>query len=452
MPHRDSQTTQQQLLDLNEALNSGAFILVRRILNQSLPPADAAHLLESSPPKVRDILWNLIDKETGGDILQYLSEEVGGEIISRLEPQELLDLTSGLDTDDIADLLQQLPDQVIQEVLRSMDSQDRQRVESVLSYPEDTAGGLMDIDTITVRADITVDVVLRYLRMHSKLPAMTDNLPVVDRDDEMVGLLEINKILVSDPAATVREVMDTDVITIRADMSELEVAQLFERHDLISAPVISEEGKILGRITIDDVVDVIHDGADHTFMGMAGLDEDEDTFAPALKASKRRTIWLFINLLTALMASYVIGLFEQTIEKVVALAILMPIVASMGGVAGSQTLTLLIRAIALGHVDGPNANWLLRREIIMGVFNGVLWATVVAAIAMWWFKDPTIGIVISLAVMINLIVAALAGATLPQLLRRFNIDPAVAGGVLLTTITDVVGFMSFLGLATVFYA
>ena len=452
MPHRDSKTTQKQLLDLNEALNSGAFIQVRRILNRSLPPAEIAHLLESSPPKVRSILWNLIDKDAGGEILQYLNEDVGGEILSRLDPQELLDLTSGLDADDIADLLQQLPDQVIQEVLRSMDSQDRQRVEAVLSYPEDTAGGLMNIDTITVRADITLDVVLRYLRMHPKIPDMTDSLPVVNRKDEMIGLLAINRILVSEPASTVREVMDTDVITIPADMDEVEVAQLFERHDLVSAPVTSDQGKILGRITIDDVVDVIRDEADHSFMGMAGLDEDEDTFAPVLKAARRRTVWLFINLLTALMASYVIGLFEATIEKVVALAILMPIVASMGGVAGSQTLTLLIRGIALGHVEGPNANWLLRRELIMGAMNGVLWAAVVSAIAIWWFGDPTIGIVIALAVMINLVVAALAGATLPILLRRLKIDPAVAGGVLLTTITDVIGFLSFLGLASLFYA
>ncbi len=452
MPHRDSNTTQKQLLDLNEALNSGAFIQVRRILNRSLPPAEIAHLLESSPPKVRSILWNLIDKDAGGEILQYLNEDVGGEILSRLDPQELLDLTSGLDADDIVDLLQQLPDQVIQEVLISMDSQDRQRIEAVLSYPEDTAGGLMNIDTITVRADITLDVVLRYLRMHTKIPDMTDSLPVVNRKDEMIGLLAINKILVSEPSSTVREVMDTDVITIPADLDEVEVAQLFERHDLVSAPVTSDEGKILGRITIDDVVDVIRDEADHSFMGMAGLDEDEDTFAPALKAAKRRTVWLFINLLTALLASYVIGLFEATIEKVVALAILMPIVASMGGVAGSQTLTLLIRGIALGHVEGANANWLLRRELIMGAMNGVLWAAVVAAIAIWWFGDPTIGIVIALAVMINLVVAAFAGATLPIVLRRLKIDPAVAGGVLLTTITDVIGFMSFLGLASLFYA
>lgn len=452
MPHRDSAATKEQLLNLNEALDSGAFVQVRRILNRSLPPAEVAHLLESSPPKVRNILWNLIDKELGGEILQHLSEDISSEFLSKMGPQELLDVTSGLDTDDIADLLQQLPDQLTQQVLHSMDSQNRQRLEQVLSYPEDTAGGLMNIDTITVRPDITVDVVLRYLRLHSKIPEMTDNLPVVNRKDEVVGILPIGKILVSDPGSTVREIMDTDVITIFADMPEVEVAQLFERHDLVSAPVVDANHKLLGRITIDDVVDVIRDEAEHSFMGMAGLDEDEDTFAPILKTTKRRSVWLFVNLLTALLASYVIGLFEDAIEKVVALAILMPIVASMGGVAGSQTLTLMIRGIALGHVAGGNTKWLIRREAVVGLISGLIWALVVALVAVWWFNDSTIGIVIALAVVINLLVAAIAGASLPMVLRTFGIDPAIAGSVLLTTITDVVGFMAFLGLATLFYA
>ncbi|MCB1663461.1 MAG: magnesium transporter, partial [Pseudomonadales bacterium] len=359
---------------------------------------------------------------------------------------------AGLDLDDIADLLQQLPDQIIQEVLRSMDSQNRHRLEQVLSYPEDTAGGLMNIDTITVRPDITIDVVLRYLRLHPKIPDMTDNLPVVNRKDELVGILPISKILVSDPSSSVRELMNTDVITITAEMPELEVAQLFERHDLVSAPVVDNNRVLLGRITIDDVVDVIREEAEHSFMGMAGLDEDEDTFAPIWKTTKRRSVWLFINLLTAFMASYVIGLFEAAIDKVVALAILMPIVASMGGVAGSQTLTLMIRGIALGHVAGANTRWLIRREAIVGLISGLVWAVVVAAVAIWWFNDKTIGIVIALAVVINLVVAAIAGASLPSILRTFGVDPAIAGSVVLTTITDIVGFMAFLGLATLFYA
>lgn len=451
MLSRDNTATKEKLQSISEALDSGAVTQVRRLLNRSLPAVDVAHLLESSPPKVRSILWNLIDRELGGEILQHLSEDISSDILSKMNPQELADVTAGLDTDDIADLLQQLPDQLIQEVLRSMDSQNRQRLEQVLSYPEDTAGGLMNIDTITVRPDISIDVVLRYLRLHPKIPDMTDNLPVVSRKDELVGILPITKILVSDPGSTVRELMNTDVITITAEMPELQVAQLFERHDLVSAPVVDANRKLLGRITIDDVVDVIREEADHSFMGMAGLDEDEDTFAPILKTTKRRSVWLFINLLTAFLASYVIGLFEDAIEKVVALAILMPIVASMGGVAGSQTLTLMIRGIALGHVEGSNIQWLIRRETIVGLISGLIWALVVAAVAIWWFNDPTIGMVIALAVVINLVAAAVAGASLPMILRYFGIDPAIAGSVVLTTITDVVGFMAFLGLATLFY-
>ena len=452
MSHRDSIATKEQLLNLTEALESGAFVQVRRILNRSLPPVEVAHLLESSPPKVRNVLWNLIDRELGGEILQHLSDDVSAEFLSQMGPQELADVTAGLDTDDIADLLQRLPDQIIQEVLRSMDTQNRQRLEQVLSYPEDTAGGLMNIDTITVRPDITIDVVLRYLRLHPKIPDMTDALPVVNRKDEVIGILPIGKILVSDPGSTVREIMNTDVITITAEMPETQVAQLFERHDLVSAPVVDKDNRIIGRITIDDVVDVIRDDAEHSFMGMAGLDEDEDTFAPILKTTKRRSVWLFVNLLTALLASYVIGLFEHAIEKVVALAILMPIVASMGGVAGSQTLTLMIRGIALGHVAGSNTRWLIQREAVVGLISGLVWALVVALVATWWFNDNTIGIVIALAVVINLMVACTAGASLPMILRTFGIDPAIAGSVILTTITDVVGFMAFLGLATLFYA
>ncbi len=448
----DTMKTTSQLNYLNKALNSGAFVQVRRILNHGMPAAEVAHLLESSPPKARSILWNLIDRETGGEVLHHLSEEVSGEILNRMAPQELADVTADLDIDDIADLLQQLPDQVIQEVLISMDAQNRERVKAVLSYPEDSAGGLMNVDTITVRADISLDVVLRYLRMHPKIPEMTDNLPVVSRSGIVVGILPINKLLASDPTAIVRNTMDTDVFTITADMPEMEVARLFERHDLVSTPVVDEEGRLLGRITIDDVVDVIRDEAEHSLMGMAGLDEDEDTFAPIIKTAKRRSVWLFINLLTALLASYVIGLFETTIDKVVALAILMPIVASMGGVAGSQTLTLIIRGTALGHIQDSNTRWLIRRELIVGLISGLLWASVVALIAVWWFGETTIGIIIALAVVINLVVAALAGSLLPGLLHRLNIDPAIAGSVLLTTITDVVGFMAFLGLAAIFYA
>ncbi|MDX1633867.1 MAG: magnesium transporter [Marinobacter sp.] len=442
----------QRLRSLSEALDSGALQQVSRILNGGLSPSDIAHLLESSPPRQRALLWNLVDKNLEGEVLQYLNDDIRGYFLSKLNAQELASIIEDFESDDLADLLQQLPDTVIQEVLDTMDEQDRQRVEEVLSYPEDTAGGLMNTDTITVRPDLTIDVVLRYLRRHRSLPPMTDSLIVVSRRDEYIGVLGITKMLVSNPAATVREVMDTDIEPIPVTMADTQVATLFERYDLISAPVVGEGRKLLGRITIDDVVDVIRDDADHSLMSMAGLDEDEDTFAPVMKTTRRRAVWLGINLITAFIASAVIGIFEGTIEKVVALAVLMPIVASMGGIAGSQTLTLVIRGMAVGQISGANVGWLLNREFLAGAMNGLLWALVVSVAATAWFRDPLIGVVIAAALIINLIAAALVGTVLPIFLKSRNIDPALAGGVILTTVTDVVGFMAFLGLATIFYA
>ena len=446
------QRQSNKLKSLGAALETGALTQVRRILNSDLQAADVAHLLESSPPKERNLLWSLIDEENEGEVLQNLSDELQSWVLNRMSVQEVANAMTDLDTDDIADLLQNLPNTVTQEVLTTMDSQDRARIEAVLSYPEDSAGGLMNTDTVTVRPDITLEVVLRYLRRHRSLPEMTDNLLVVNRHDEFIGILPINKILVSDTDTTVREVMSTDIITIRATMEDTGVAQIFERHDLVSAPVVDEKnGKLLGRITIDDVVDVIREDADHSLMSMAGLDEDEDTFAPALKTSRRRAVWLGINLMTAFLASAVIGLFQATIDQVVALAVLMPIVASMGGIAGSQTLTLIIRGQAVGHIDSSNVRWLLSREFLVGSSNGILWAVVVASATYFWFSDIKISIIIGAAIIINLIVAVMAGAFLPLWLKRMNIDPALAGSVLLTTITDVVGFFAFLGLAAGFY-
>ncbi len=436
---------------LTNAMDSGSFAQVRRMLNRGLPAQDVAHLLESSPPKERDVLWNLIEPEFQGEVLQHLVDDIQAIYLKRMNPEEFLTATEGLDTDDIADLLQQLPDTLIQEVLVSMDAQDRHRVEAVLSYPEDTAGGLMNTDTITVRPDISLDVVMRYLRRHESLPDSTDSVLVVSRGDHFIGTLPIIRLLVSDPSITVREVMDTDTIVIPADMPDSDVANLFEKFDLISAPVVDDEGTLLGRITIDDVVDVIREDADHSLMSMAGLDEDEDTFSPVLITAKRRAVWLGINLLTAFLASAVIGLFDATIEKVVALAVLMPIVASMGGIAGSQTLTVVIRGMALGHISSSNTPWLLNREFIVGLINGTIWALVVAGVAILWFDDLILGFIIGSAIIINLLVAVLAGAALPLALKWMKIDPALAGSVLLTTVTDVIGFMAFLGLATAFY-
>ncbi|OUS41312.1 magnesium transporter [Oleispira antarctica] len=448
---QQNQRAKAKLHSINTALESGGLLEVKRTINTGLAPAEVAHLIESSPPKVRKMIWELIEKENEGEVLQHLSDEISASFLNEMSAAQLVDLTSELDTDDVADLLQQLPAHVSNDVLRGMDSEDRNRLEAVLSYPEDSAGGLMNTDTVTVRADIKLDVVLRYLRRHRSLPEMTDNLLVINRSFEFIGILPINKLLVSDLNQTVREVMTTDTQIIHANMDEEDVAKIFERHDLVSAPVIDSAGKLIGRITIDDVVDVIRDTADHSLMSMAGLDEEEDTFAPALKTGRRRAVWLGINLVTAFIASAVIGLFDQTIERLVALAVLMPIVASMGGIAGSQVLTLVIRGQALGHISSRNVTWLMNRELAVGFFNGLLWAAVIAAITFFWFNDPQLAWIIGAAIIINFIVAALSGAALPIILKRHNIDPALAGSVVLTTITDVVGFFSFLGLASIFY-
>jgi magnesium transporter len=447
----DTLPIQEHLEEFNQALGSGTFVQIRRLLD-SLRASEVADLLEASPPKTRDVLWQLIKKSREGDILQELSDELRSHFLKEMETHEVVALTEGLETDNIADILQQLPDQVTREVLESMSHQDRERVESVIDYPEDTAGGLMNTDVITVRPKITLDVVMRYLRRHETLPAMTDNIFVVNRHDQLVGILPIRKLLVTDPNITVREVMKTELEGIPAEMDDSEVANLFERHDWVSAPVVGKDNKLLGRITIDDVVDVIREDADHSLMSMAGLDEDEDTFAPIFKTWPRRAVWLSVNLLTAFAAASVINLFQDSIEKVVALAVLMPIVASMGGVAGTQALTVVIRGMALGQIGHNNRQWLVNRELLIGLLNGLCWSLVIAIAASLWFGDPKLGMIIAAAIVINMTIAGLAGSALPLILKALNIDPALAGGMALTTVTDVMGFLSFLGLATWFYA
>ena len=447
------ESNQANLERINLALSQGAIARARQLINEDLAAPDIAHLLSSVPPKQRTILWNLVEaEELAADVLAYLGEEERSEIVARLEPEELANLIESFEFDDKVDLLQELPESVIEEVLLSMDSQDRQRVEDVLSYDEDSAGGLMNTDVVTVRPDITVDVVLRYIRRYRELPPMTDNLWVVNRRDEFIGQVPISKILISDHNTTIREIMQTEVEPLIVSTHEDEVAQRFERLDLVSAPVVNESGKLLGRITIDDVVDVIRASADHSLMSQAGLDEDEDIFAPLVRTVKRRSVWLGINLLTAFLASGVIGMFEATLEQVVALAILMPVVASMGGIAGTQALTIVIRGMALGRVGSANIRALVSREVLIGTANGLFWSLVVGFAAFLWFGDFTLGYVIALAIIVNLIVAAVVGTLLPGYLKSLQIDPALAGGVILTTVTDVVGFFCFLGIATLVYA
>jgi len=333
-----------------------------------------------------------------------------------------------------------------------LDASDRARLEAVLSYPEDTAGGLMNTDTITVRPRHAIEIVLRYLRLRKELPRTTDALIVVNSREEYVGLLPVAKLLTADPSVTVREVMDSEAEVIAVDLPDTDVARIFSEHDLISAPVVDAAGKLLGRITIDDVVDVIIEDADEAVLARAGLDLEEDTFAPILKSARRRAVWLSINLATAFLAAAVINIFEETIAKVVALAVLMPIVASMGGIAGTQTLTLVIRGIAVGQIGRANLPYLVNREFVVAILNGLLLASLVAVVAAIAFDDVILGGVIALAMIINLMVAAISGSLLPSILVAMRIDPAIAGGVVLTTITDVTGFFVFLGLATWAYA
>jgi magnesium transporter len=434
---------------LNDALENGVSTELRSMLN-SLPAADSAHLLESSPPKLRSLLWRLIDREQEGYVLQELSDEVRHFFLNRMNIAELKSILDGKDVDDIADLLQQLPDTITRKVLDSMDYQDRQRVEEVLVYPEDSAGGLMNVDTITVRSDVTVDVVLRYLRQHKNIPKNTDSILVVNRNNQYIGILPITLLLSTDAENMVSNILLKDIKPIEANMKSSQVALLFERQDLVSAPVVDKNGKLLGRITIDDVVDVIREDAEHSMMSMAGLDDDEDTFAAPLKTARRRAVWLGINLVTAFIAASVIGFFQETINHLVALAVLMPIVAGMGGNAGSQTLTLVVRGMALGQISKNNLRWLISREFISGLLNGLLWGVIIGIISWLWFQNIKVSIIICCAITINLSMAVIVGAYLPVVLKSFGIDPALAGSILLTTITDVIGFFSFLGLASVF--
>ena len=434
---------------IDVALRAETLVDVAGILAE-MSPGDVAYLISSSPPDYRDVLLGLLEPEQEAQVVNELPDDLRNATLIDRAPEALAEIVGQLDDDDVVDILHELPDEVTGQVLAIMDEQYRQRLQTVLSFPDDVAGGLMSTDTITIRADLTLDVVLRYLRRHAEIPTNTDNLIVVNRNDRFVGLLPIGTVLVSDPAVSVREMMITDQEAINAGTPATEVARRFERNDWISAPVVDDSGQLLGRITIDDVVDVIMEEADHSLTSLAGLAE-EDTFAPVWHSAPRRAVWLGLNLVTALLASSVINLFQDTIEKVVALAVLMPIVASMGGIAGTQSLTILIRAMAMGQISDRNQLWLVGRESLVGLLNGLLWAAVIAATASIWFGDIVLGAIIACAMLINLVTAGLTGAGLPILLRRLRVDPALAGGVLVTTITDVVGFLAFLGLATLFY-
>ena len=416
----------------------------------AMHPAEIANLIESLPPAQREVVWNFVEPEIEGDVLVELSDDVRQAMIDGMDAEELLAAAEGMELDDLADLVGDLPETVSLQLVKSMDAQDRDRLNTVLAHEPDTAGGLMNTDTVSVRADVTVEVVLRYLRMRGELPDKTDRLFVAARDDVYLGTVALTRLLTEDPEKPIGDILDTDTTRITLDTNAHEVARLFQDRDLVSAAVVDGAGKLVGRITVDDVVDVIREEAAHEVMAASGLRDEEDVFAGIVPSTRRRLLWLGINLVTAFLAGAVVSRFEGTIEKVAALAALMPIVASMGGIAGTQTVTLIIRGIALGQVEWVNARWLLWKEIAVGGLNGIIWAVVVGSVTIVWFGTWKISAIIAAATLINLVAAAAVGVVVPLLLRRMRIDPALSAGVILTTFTDCIGFATLLGLGSLF--
>jgi len=442
----ESQHSHNQLQAINDGLGAGMFVQVRQML-QNMPACDVALLLESSRSKSRAQIWQLLESDAYSDVLEELSEDVRNGIIRQMVPEKLADALEEMDTDDLVETLSSLPEAVSQDLLNSMDEQDRNRADLGLSYGEDTAGFIMNTDTITLRPEVSVEVILRYLRLRGDIPDDTDTFYVVNRHDKLIGGVALTKLLTAAPDTPIENLIKISE-AIPVTMDDGEVASLFERYDWLSAPVVDEHNHLLGRITIDDVVDIIREDAEHSMMSMAGLDDEEDTFAPVFKSTQRRSVWLGVNLFTALMAAAVSDMFEETLSQLAVLAILNTIVPSMGGAAGNQTLTLVIRGMALGHVSPGNSRWLIGKELAIGFFNGIIWALLIASVIAIWKQDLMLGAVIAFAMMINMVAAGLAGATLPIAMKKLNIDPALAGSVILTTITDVVGIFAFLGTAT----
>ncbi len=436
-----------QFEELAENIHEGSLAAARQVM-LAMHPAEIADALESLPAPRRRILWDLVDTNIEGEVLMEVHEEVRGDLVRQMDFEELQLATEQLDLDDMADFCQSLPEKLTADLLAGMGRQDRDRLEQVLSYPEDSAGGLMNVDVVTVRGDVTLDVVLRYLRRRGDLPRQTNRLWVVDLYGRYRGELSIRQLLTSSSGTLVSEVMENNIEPLHVLTPDSEVSRAFEDYDLVSAPVVDDNNRLIGRITIDDVVDLIREEAEQSVMSMAGLSQEDDTFSPVLRSARRRAIWLGVNLLTALLAAWVIAQFETTLDRVITLAVLMTVVPSMGGIAGSQTLTLVIRGQALGQINKRNTRALLVRELSVGLINGVAWAAVVCAFTYLWFGSVQIGFILGVALLINLLFAAVAGLLIPILMRRFGIDPALAGGVVLTTVTDVIGLVAFLGLAT----
>ena len=444
MENFDEKNNLDQLLDNSSDLSNDE---VRSLLNK-LSSSEIAHALESSPPKQRKLFFSLLETNEEGDVLADLGEEIQQDLVSGISNEELAEAVKELEPDETVDILQNLPEERMNTILSKMSLRDRKRIEIGLTYPENTAGGLLNTDVISVRPSHTIEVVINYLRDQKELPNNTDKIFVVNKEDEYVGELAIGKIITSRPKLSVREVMDTNANPIFVNQDDKEVATIFERNDIISSAVIDESGKLIGRITIDDVLDVIREDADQNFLGMAGV--AEDTFAPPGRAAKSRVFWLSMNLLTAFIASMTINIFKDVLDQIVYLAILMPIVASMGGVAATQTLTIVLRGLTLEQINSSNLQWLFKRELAVSILNGFVLSILVGLVTFFWFDEILLALLISFALVINLISAVIAGVFVPLILRSLNQDPAIAGSVVVTTVTDVIGFLSFLGLATIF--
>ncbi len=440
----DEKNTLNFLLDNSADLTTQE---VRSLLNK-LSSSEIAHALESSPPKQRKLFFSLLETNEEGDVLADLGEEIQQELISSISNDELAEAVKQLEPDETVDILQNLPEDRMNTILSKMSFRDRKRIEIGLTYPENTAGGLLNTDVISVRPSHSIEVVINYLRDQKELPDNTDKIFVVDKEDRYVGELAIGKIITTNPSLSVREVMDTSANPILVSQDDKEVATIFERNDIISSAVINESSELIGRITIDDVLDVIREDADQNFLGMAGV--AEDTFAPPGRAARSRVFWLSMNLLTAFIASMTINIFKDVLDQIVYLAILMPIVASMGGVAATQTLTIVLRGLTLEQINSSNLQWLFKRELAVSILNGFVLSILVGLVTFFWFNEILLSVLISAALVINLISSVIAGVFVPLILRSLNQDPAIAGSVVVTTVTDVIGFLSFLGLATIF--
>jgi magnesium transporter len=415
-----------------------------------LHPADVAYVLEALPLDQRLIVWDLVKAERDGEILLEVSDAVRETLIEHMDEDELVAATETLDTDEIADLAPDLPREVMEDVFQSLSAEEREQLRSAMSYPEGTVGALMDFDMISIRDDITIEVVLRYLRRLDEMPDHTDQLFVVDRAGVLKGLLPVNRLLVTDAETVVTAVMQTELNRFQPGDKAHDAAQAFERYDLVSAAVVGERGKLIGRLTVNTVMDYIREETDSDMLSAGGLQEDEDLFASVWKSVRNRWAWLAVNLVTAFIASRVIGVFEDSISKLVALAALMPIVAGISGNSGNQTITMIVRALALGQITGANARKLFAKEIGVSVLNGLIWGGVVGLFAFFIYHSWQLGVVMAGAMVLALMLAAVMGVAIPLAMQKLGRDPALGASVMITAITDSGGFFIFLGLATVF--